>query len=126
MGKVIVLDDENFETEVLRSDLPMLVDLFALWCPSCHQLKPELDSIAEEEGDRLRVGTLNTDRFSLLTQEYFHFDLLPACILFVGGKQVARLDGYHPRHEILWEIEPFLARRTSDLQPPMTSLTSEY
>ena len=126
MATMTILDDDNFESEVLHSELPVLVDLFAQWCGPCQRMKPELEAVADEEGDRLKVALLDTDAYSLITQDYFHFDLLPTCVLFVGGQQVARLEGYHVRNEILWEVEPYLARRPGSSLPLTTSATSEY
>ncbi|HEU5004018.1 MAG TPA: thioredoxin domain-containing protein [Actinomycetota bacterium] len=126
MSKIIMLDETNFAREVLQSRLPVMVDLFAEWCATCHQMRPTLESIAEEEEDRLRVAALDTDLYSGVTQDFFHFTLLPTFILFVNGQQVARMDGFHSQNELLWEFEPFLARRPSELMPPMTSPTSEY
>jgi thioredoxin 1 len=123
---MLILDDENFEAEVLRSDLPVLVDCFAEWCGPCHLMKPEIEQLAEEESDRLKVAMLDTDQYPILTQDFFDIEMLPTCVLFVRGEAAAKVVGYHVKNEILWEIEPYLKRRPSQLGPPTTSLTSEY
>ena len=123
---MVILNDDNFEAEVLRSDLPVLVDCFAEWCGPCHLMKPEIEQLAEEESDRLKVAMLDTDHYPILTQDFCDIEMLPTCILFVKGEAVARVVGYHVKNEILWEVEPYLKRRLSDLGPPTTSLTSEY
>lgn len=126
MGDIVILDEDNWEAEVLQSSLPVLVDCWAEWCGPCRLMEPEIDALAEEEGDRLKVAKLDTDHYPMLTQDYCDLDLLPTCLLFKGGEVVARIAGYHERGEILWEIDPHLARRKEAYTPPTTSLSSEY
>ncbi|MGH2717707.1 MAG: thioredoxin family protein [Actinomycetota bacterium] len=126
MAGIVNLDDENWETEVLESPLPVLIDCWAAWCGPCRLMEPEIDALAEEEGDRLKVAKLDTDHYPILTQDYCDLDILPTCLLFKGGALVARLSGYKERGEILWEIEPHLERRQEAYTPPTTSLSSEY
>lgn len=128
MSKVIVVGDENWETEVLGSPLPVLVDCWAEWCGPCRLMEPEVHALAEEEADRLKVVSLNVDNYPILTQDYCAIEMLPTCILFVGGDPKVRVTGYAVKNEILWEVEPHLARRPQDAggAPPTTSMTSEY
>ena len=123
---MLILNDDNFEAEVLRSEVPVLVDCFAEWCGPCHLMKPEIEQLADEESDRLKVAMLDTDHYPILTQDFFDIEMLPTCVLFVRGVAATKVVGYHVKNEILWEIEPYLKRRLSDLGPPTTSLTSEY
>ena len=123
---MLEVDSDTFETEVLGSDLPVLVDCFAEWCGPCHLMKPELEALAQDEADRLKVVLLDTDAYPILTQdECPDIEMLPTCILFVKGREAVRVEGYHDRNALLWEIEPHLKRRPETL-PPLTSFTSEY
>ena len=126
MADIVTLDEDNFEAEVLSSSLPVLVDCWADWCGPCRMMEPEVEAVAQQESDRLKVAKLDTDRHPMLTQDYCDLDMLPTCLLFKGGAVVARLDGYHERGEILWEIEPHLKRREEARSPPTPSLSSEY
>lgn len=127
MAEVVVLDDENWDSEVLGSELPVLVDCWADWCGPCRLMEPEIHALAEEEGDRLKVASLDVDHYPVLTQDFCDIEMLPTCILFVKGEVVLRISGYHVKNEILWEIEPHLRRRQPEsFGPPTTSLTSEY
>ncbi|GAC1363990.1 MAG: thioredoxin [Actinomycetota bacterium] len=126
MADIVILDDDNFEAEVLNSEGPVLIDCWAQWCSPCHLMKPEIEALAEEQGDRLKVAMLDVDHYPILTQDFCDIEMLPTCILFVRGEPRARVVGYHVKNEILWEIEPFLARRPNEMLPPTTSATSEY
>lgn len=126
MAEVVVVDDENWADEVLGAELPVLVDCWAAWCGPCKLMEPEIAALAAEEGDRLKVASLDVDHFPILTQDYIDIQMLPTCVLFVRGEVVAQIDGYHVKNEILWEIEPYLRRRPQEALPPTTSLSSEY
>jgi thioredoxin 1 len=128
VADIVALDDMNFEQEVLTSDLPVLVDCWAGWCGPCHLMEPEIHALAESEADRLKVTSLDTEHYPMVAQDYCgDIEMLPTCLLFVRGEIVRRIDGYHTRDEILWEVEPYLKRRPQDtLGSATTSLSSEY
>ena len=126
MANVLEVGEPNWEREVLDSATPVLVDCWAEWCGPCKQMEPEIASLAEEEGDRLKVVSLNVDEYPILTQDFCDIEMLPTCLLFVKGEVKVRVTGYAVKNEILWEIEPYLTRRPYAAGPPTTSLTSEY
>ncbi|HEU5003037.1 MAG TPA: thioredoxin domain-containing protein [Actinomycetota bacterium] len=125
MAEVVELDGDNWDTEVMQSPLPVLVDCWATWCGPCALMEPEVAALADQEQDRLRVAKIDVDAFPFLMQLVADIDLLPTCLLFVNGELAHTIPGFHAKDELLWEIEPFLKRRKME-QPPMTSLTSEY
>jgi thioredoxin 1 len=127
MAEVVVLNDDNWDAEVLRSEIPVLVDCWADWCGPCRLMEPEIAMLADEESDRVKVASLDVDHYPMVSQDYCNIEMLPTCLLFVKGEIQVRIDGYHVKNEILWEIEPHLRRRPQELLgPPTTSLTSEY
>ena len=89
----------NFETEVLHSDKPVLLDFYANWCGPCKMLAPVLREIAEENADTLRVGKINVDEQMELAMR-FQVDSIPMLVLFKDGKAVAKTVGYRPKAEL--------------------------
>lgn len=107
MGELIHVTDETFRAEVLDSDLPVLVDLWADWCRPCHMIEPHVKAIAEEKSGSLKVVKLNIDEHSA-TPRSFGVMSIPTLLLFVDGQEKARLIGARPKEAILEEIEPHL------------------
>lgn len=96
----ITLTNDNFETEVLKSDRPVIVDFWATWCGPCRMLGPVLAEIAEEKRDVLKVGKVNVDECPELAARYGIMSI-PAVFLFRDGKVVAQAVGYMPKDELL-------------------------
>ena len=91
----ITLTAENFEQEVLNSDLPVLVDFWATWCGPCRMLGPVVSKIAEEYEGKIKVGKVNVDEEGELAQR-FGIMSIPLVILFKDGKAVKQSLGYKP------------------------------
>src|SRR5207237_8882465 len=97
--------------EVLSSDIPGLVDKRAGRCGPCTRMEAELEALASEQEGRLKVVALNADDCPDLSHDSCGVELLPTCVLFVKGELVTRIEGYHKKDEVLWEIEAYLPRR---------------
>ena len=93
-----VITKENFKEEVLESKKPILVDFWATWCGPCQMLNPVLEEISNEQD--IRIGKINVDEQEELAIEYRIMNI-PAMILFVDGKPVKSMIGYHTKEEIL-------------------------
>ena len=94
----------NFETEVLHSDKPVLLDFYANGCGPCKMLSPVLQEIAEEYADTLKVGKVNVDEQMELAMR-FQVSSIPMVVLFKNGKAVAKSVGYRPKAQLLAMVQ---------------------
>ena len=94
----------NFETEVLQSDKPDLLDFYADWCGPCKMLVPVLHEIAEENAGALKVGKVNVDEQMELAMR-FQVSSIPMLVVFKDGKAIAKSVGYRPKSEIAAMVE---------------------
>lgn len=83
--KIVQLSDESFESDVLNSDKPVLVDFWAEWCGPCKMIAPILDEIANDFGDRITVGKLNVDHNNQTPPKY-GIRGIPTLLLFKNGE----------------------------------------
>lgn len=107
MADLVEIDDENFMSEIMDAKLPVLVDCWATWCGPCKMLTPELEVLAEEQADRLKVVKLDVDANPGLSQ-LLGVSMMPTMVLFVDGVVEASVVGYRPKDYILGQLEPFL------------------
>ena len=96
---VITITAENFEKEVLQSEIPVLVDFWASWCGPCRMLSPTVDQIAEEAVG-FKVGKVNVDEQGELAQR-FGIMSIPTLMVFRGGEVVKQSLGVQPKQAIL-------------------------
>lgn len=112
MGNAVTLTDSNFETEVINSTIPVLVDFWAEWCGPCKMIAPELDKVADELRDQLVIGKLNVDGHQSTMQAYGILGI-PALLLFKDGEVVTRIIGYRPKDALMKDLLPHLNLQTS-------------
>ena len=95
----LVITKENFESEVLKSDKPVLVDFWAAWCGPCKMLSPVIDEIAEERSD-IKVGKINVNEQPELASQFAVMSI-PTLIVFKNGEIANKAIGVQPKDAIL-------------------------
>ena len=95
----IKITSDNFETEVIQSPLPVLVDFWAPWCGPCKMIGPLLDQIADEYSGQIKVGKINVDEENALAEQHGIVSI-PTLLLYKDGTLAAQKSGAAPKHDI--------------------------
>ena len=96
--------DDNFEADVLKSDVPVLVDYWAEWCGPCKMIAPVLDEVADEFQGRVKVMKLNIDENAQTPRKY-NVRGIPTLMLFKGGDLAAQKVGAVPKSQLVAFLE---------------------
>ena len=91
--------DMTFESEVLKSDVPVLVDFWAPWCAPCRMIAPAVEQLATEYEDKAKVGKVNIDEYPQIAQRY-HIHSIPTVLVFKGGEPVNQVMGAVPKKHL--------------------------
>lgn len=108
MSKPTDVTDGTFETEVLKSDKPVLVDFWAPWCGPCHMVEPLVEELSEEYGGKVKFLRLNTDD-NLNTAATYGIRSIPTLLIFKGGQPVDQIIGFRPKGDLKRVIDKALA-----------------
>ena len=106
MSKPIEITDANFPQEVLESQVPVLVDVWAEWCGPCRMIAPTVEAIAEQYAGKVKVGKLDADRNMVPAQ--YGVRGIPTLLVFRGGKEVDRIVGNVPKQVIASHLDKAL------------------
>ncbi|GAA2794365.1 thioredoxin [Kitasatospora sp. CM 4170] len=106
-GATTTVTDKTFETDVLKSEKPVLVDFWATWCGPCRQVAPILDEIAAEHGDKLTIAKLDVDANQQTAAQYGVISI-PTLIVYKGGEPVKSITGARPKAALLRELAEFI------------------
>ena len=107
-GSVAEVTDNNFQAEVLESEVPVLVDFWAPWCGPCRMVAPVVEEIAQERAGALKVVKMNTDENQNTAIQY-NIMSIPTLILFRDGQPAKTVIGAYPKRKLEAELEPALA-----------------
>ena len=105
---ILEVSDATFDQEVLRSEQPVLVDFWAVWCGPCKAIAPIVDSVAAQYAGKLKVAKVNVDQNSATPSRY-GIRGIPALLLFKGGKVTDQIVGFVPQDVIEQKIKRLLA-----------------
>jgi len=111
-----VIEERDFEREVLRSEQPVLVDFYADWCGPCKTMEPDVVALAHELNGKAKVVKVNIDRSKLLAQR-LRIQSVPTTMVFAGGRIAAAEVGALRKAQLRQMIEPFLPRAEGALRP---------
>lgn len=100
---VIEITDQNMEAEVLKSDLPVVVDCWAPWCGPCLMIAPTVEEIAKEKSGKLKVGKLNVDENMKVSMKY-GIRSIPTLLVFNKGQLVDQIIGAASKKAILKQL----------------------
>ena len=104
---LIQITDAGFESDVVKSEKPVVLDFWAPWCGPCRMMEPVLKELAGEYGDKIVVGKLNVDENPATAQKY---DILsiPTLLVFSGGEVAKKLVGAMPKKRLVEELAPWI------------------
>ena len=101
------LDEKNFEAEVVKSSLPVLVDFWAEWCGPCKMIAPIIDQLSTELQGKMKIGKVNVDEASELAGQ-FNVMSIPTLLIFKNGKPVDQIVGALPKDRLLAKLNAHL------------------
>jgi thioredoxin 1 len=100
--------DDNFDSEVIGSDRPVMVDFWAEWCPPCKALGPTIDELADEYAGKVKVGKVNTEKCPRLSTQ-FAIQHIPAVLLFEDGQLADTLIGLRSKRDLKQSLDYMLS-----------------
>jgi thioredoxin 1 len=107
MSNLVSILGEQFEEQVLKSDLPVIVEFGAVWCGPCKRMEPELEKLALQWKDRIRLVRMDVDEASDLAVR-MNVMSVPTVILFVNGEVRQRAMGFQPLDRLVEKFEAYL------------------
>lgn len=103
-GTIAHISDAEFEQEVMKADLPVLVDFWAPWCGPCHMVAPMLEELAQELSGKVKITKMNVDE-NPATPPLYGIRAIPTLIIFKGGKIVEQITGVVPKDQLKSKLE---------------------
>lgn len=108
MANIKEVDEKTFQSEVLESDVPVLVDFWAPWCGPCQMVTPMLEAVVEKMGDKLKVVKMNTDE-NMNTAQNYEIMAIPSLLVFKQGEVVERIVGVQPQPQLEAKLQDIIS-----------------
>lgn len=108
MSAALAVNNDNFEQEVIKSEIPVLVDFWAPWCGPCKAISPSIDALAAELSEKLKVVKVNTDEAGEVAGKYGVMSI-PTLLVIKGGQVVETLVGNQSKQAIAAKVQPHLS-----------------
>lgn len=104
---VLQVTDDNFEEEIIKADIPVMVDFWAEWCGPCKMVSPVVEELAKEYEGKIKIASMDVD-VNHQTPGKFGIRNIPTLILFKGGEIVQTIVGAHPKKHLDEELKKLL------------------
>jgi thioredoxin 1 len=111
MSKIIEIDASNFETEVKKSEVPVMIDFWATWCGPCRMIAPHVEEASSLYSGKLKVGKIDVDNNQQIAMQYSIMSI-PAVMFFKNGNVVDQIVGAVPKKALFDRIDRILARES--------------
>jgi thioredoxin 1 len=105
--KPILVDDSSFQTEVLQSNVPVLVDFWAIWCGPCKMIAPVVEELSKEYNGKLKVAKVDVDANPKTAMSY-GIRSIPTLLIFKSGQVVEQIIGAVPKRHLVEKLNPHL------------------
>jgi len=121
---IVEVTDANFDQDVLKSDKPVLVDFWAVWCGPCRAIAPIVDELAQEYQGKIKIGKMDVDRNSATPMRY-NVRGIPTLLIFKDGQVKEQIVGYVPKETLQKALDKALGEtQTSGVRPQASSVRS--
>lgn len=108
MADILHVTDQTFEAEVLKSEIPVVIDFWAEWCAPCRQIAPIIEELAAQHGDRVKIVKMDIDS-NQATPGQYGVRAIPTILAFKGGEVVQQLQGARPKRDFDEMVESLIA-----------------